>query len=119
MQAVDKAKELIFFNEEPTDGQAKLLQSIGELVEARILGRLFALMEKPPDSVPGELEHVAVELIVRRFNRIGSEGLQSESISGHQATYLTGDMDGYDDDIREWARANDEESGKRGKVRFL
>ncbi|WP_066924680.1 phage head-tail connector protein [Murdochiella massiliensis] len=119
MQAVDKAKALIFFNDEPTDGQAKLLLSIGEIVEARILGRLFALMEKPPDSVPSELEYVVVELIVRRFNRVGSEGLESESISGHKAEYKADGLDGFEDDIKEWAKAHDEWTGKRGKVRFL
>lgn len=119
MSAVEKAQELIFFDAEPTEGQKKLLQSIGDLTESKILGRLSALMETPPAQLPVELSHIAVEMIVRRFNRIGSEGLKSESISGHKAEYSTDDLSDFTDELKKWAEAHNEDSYKQGKVRFL
>lgn len=117
MEAVEKAQALIFMDTEPTEGQRKLLRSIGDIVEARILGRLCALMDNPPDHVPEELSYITAELIVRRFNRIGSEGLSSESISGHRAEYQDDDMTGYLQDLRDWAEAQEEDSGKRRATR--
>ena len=40
-------------------------------------------------SLPAELEWIATELTIERFNRIGSEGIQSESVDGKSTTYIT------------------------------
>ena len=42
-------------------------------------------------KVPLSLEYVVDEATIRRFNRIGSEGMKSESVEGHSVTYLDED----------------------------
>lgn len=42
-------------------------------------------------KIPIELEYIVDEATIRRFNRIGSEGMKSESVEGHSVTYIDGD----------------------------
>ena len=44
------------------------------------------------DTCPVELDWITVELVVQRFNRIGSEGLSAESIDGKQSTYIDDEL---------------------------
>ena len=42
-------------------------------------------------EIPVELEYIVDEATIRRFNRIGSEGMKSESVEGHSVTYIDED----------------------------
>lgn len=108
---LERATELIFYDQPPTPGQSILLENIAALVDARIVGRL------PVPAVPKELEHIAVEMIVRRFNRVGSEGMSAESVEGHSATYTESDMREFEEAIDAWVDAQEDMSRK--VVRFL
>ena len=44
------------------------------------------------DTCPVELDWVVVELVIQRFNRIGSEGLSSESVDGGANTYIDDEL---------------------------
>ena len=115
---LERATELIFFDQPPTPGQAKLLENIAALVDARIMGRLPAMIgDTAITAVPKELEHIAVEMIVRRFNRIGSEGMSKESVEGYSATYTESDMREFEEAIDAWVDA--QEVMSRKVVRFL
>ena len=115
---LERATELIFYDQFPTLGQAKLLENIAELVDARIMGRLPAMIGGMPVlEVPKELEHIAVEMVIRRFNRIGSEGMSAESVEGHSATYTEADMREFEAAIDAWVDA--QEVMSRKVVRFL
>ncbi|WP_435029301.1 phage head-tail connector protein [Levyella massiliensis] len=119
MSAVEKATRLIFYDVEANDGQKNLLHEIGGLVTARLLSRLEAGGVKNLAAVPDALEYIAVELIVRRFNRIGSEGMASESVEGHSATYQENDLQDFEPAIATWIDDQVDIDGKRGVVRFL
>lgn len=115
---LERATELIFYDQSPTPGQAKLLENIAALAEARIVGRLPAMIgDMLVTETPKELEHIAVEMIVRRFNRIGSEGMSAESVEGHSATYTEADMREFEAAIDAWVDA--QEVMSRKVVRFL
>ena len=115
---LERATELIFYDQPPTPGQSILLENIAELVDARIMGRLPAMIgDMPIPEVPKELEHIAVEMIVRRFNRVGSEGMSAESVEGHSATYTESDMREFEAAIDDWVDA--QEVMNRKVVRFL
>ena len=43
-------------------------------------------------SVPTQFEWIILELAVQRFNRIGSEGMSSESVDGNQNTYIDDEL---------------------------
>lgn len=66
--------------------------------------------------VPDELSYIVSELVVIRYNRIGSEGLTNESVDGYSATY-SDDMTNYILAIN--AYLNTVRLPKTGVVRFL
>lgn len=41
------------------------------------------------DDIPEELKWVVVEVAIARYNRIGSEGIKSESVDGVSSSYET------------------------------
>ena len=72
-------------------------------------------------EVPLELEYIVDEATIRRFNRIGSEGMKSESVEGHSVTYLDEDeLAPYESAIVAYLEAQlPEPSRKPGVVYFL
>lgn len=68
-------------------------------------------------TVPSDLDHVVTEAAIARYNRIGSEGMSSESLDGHSAAYTENILDQYDGEIRRVAfGANNPAHPKGGKV---
>src|SRR5699024_8778795 len=51
---------------------------------------LLSLLKKVNDEmedVPLELDYIIQEITIRRFNRLGSEGMKSESVEGHSVNF--------------------------------
>ena len=46
-------------------------------------------------ELPKQLEFVLVELSIKRFNRIGSEGFTSETVDGKTMSYEESEFEGY------------------------
>ena len=59
----------------------KLLNEIIEITEYKILNYINK------KTLPTELEFILIELVISRFNRIGSEGIASESVDGKSVSY--------------------------------
>lgn len=86
-----------------TDQQLTVIYNI---VEKRILIRLLA-HGIDVKAVPKELDYILDELIIRRFNRIGSEGMESEktdSYSGGSVKYIKDDMAEFESDFKAYAK---------------
>ena len=66
---------------------------------------------------PTELKYIVIEVAVKRFNRIGSEGFDSHTVEGESITLNDKDFDSFENDIQAWLDAQKEST--RGKVRFL
>ena len=61
-------------------------------------------------SLPTQFEWIVIELAVQRYNRIGSEGMVSESIDGGSNTY-------YDDDLSPFYKfLDDYKDAKNGNI---
>ena len=90
---------------------------IYDMYEKRLLRRIQRSL---PDTVtiPPELEYILTECTIARYNRIGSEGMQSESMDGHSANYVDKDLRDYEPDILDYL-SEGVDDGKRGRVRFL
>ncbi len=103
-------KGLLGFANDETDNDAKLNTLISFAV-ARLKLRLGGI--EPPET----MDYIIVELVIKRFNRIGSEGLDSHSVEGESLTFSDDDFKEFDTEIQAFLDAQKE--GTRGKVRFI
>ena len=67
----------------------------------------------PPDS----MNHIIIEVAIRRFNKLGSEGMGSHSVEGESITFTDDDFAPFSGEIQ--AFLNSQKESARGKVRFL
>lgn len=95
-------------NETSQDDKLKLIISAATARLQVLLGGV-----EPPDS----LDYIICEVSVRRYNRIGSEGMTSHSVEGESITFTDNDFAGFEDDIQ--AYLDTQKESKRGRVRFL
>jgi hypothetical protein len=95
------------------DLQNEVLGIIIENVESH----LKALLTK--EEVPEKLNFIVEEISVRRFNRIGTEGMQSESVEGHSISFydLKDEFVPYESIIA--AHKEPPEKPGRGRVMFI
>ena len=88
------------------EGNENLIYEIVNITEAKILNYINAT------EMPKELEFVLIELSVQRFNRIGSEGIASESIDGKSVSY-DDDFTGYKHYLDDYISRNSVRKGYR------
>ena len=87
----------IFLN---VENQDELLLEIVDITKEKVLSYLNV------DEIPSKLDWIIIELSVIRFNKIGSEGLKSESSDGVANTYLEDDLDKYKPFLDEYIKEN-------------
>ena len=89
-----------------------------EIIERWTKERLASLLSV--SEIPTEFEYISYEVTLKRFNRIGQEGMQSYSQEGLSMTFPDSDFSEYRREIDEF---KDQEKGllgpRKGKVRFL
>lgn len=68
-------------------------------------------------DVPESLNYVVTEVSVKRFNRIGSEGITSHTVEGESMSFTDDDFTEFAGDIQ--AYLDSVAAAKKGKVRFL
>lgn len=95
-------------------GSDSLLNAIIALTQSRLKVLLGGA-----NAVPESLVYIVTEVSIRRFNRIGSEGLQSHSVEGETMTWPDDDFAPFDDDIQAYLDAQKDAGTSRGRVRFL
>lgn len=85
------------------------------LIISSAMARLKVLLGgmEPPES----LEYIVVDVSVRRFNRIGSEGMTSHTVEGESISFSDSDFAGFEDDIQAYLDTQSEST--RGRVRFF
>ena len=88
------------------EGNENLIYEIVNITESKILNYINA------SEMPYELEFVLIELSVQRFNRIGSEGIASESIDGKSVSY-DDDFTGYKHYLDDYISRNSVRKGYR------
>lgn len=88
-----------------------LLKLLISMTTARLKGLLGGI--EPPES----MDYIITEVTIKRFNRIGSEGLSSHSVEGESLSFNDNDFAEFAEDIQDFL-AKQKESTK-GRVRFL
>ena len=94
------------------------VDTIYSMYEKRLLSRLdkelLEVIEIPP-----QLEYVLTECTIARYNRIGSEGMESESMDGHSAKYVDRDLSDYEGELQSYIDSLIIVPPTKGVVRFL
>lgn len=90
-----------------------------EVIERRTNERMKTLLNTK--EVPKEFETVVYEVSLKRFNRIGQEGMQSYSQEGLSMAFPDSDFSEYQNEIDEFKRKDQEElyKPKRGRFKFI
>lgn len=92
--------------------QDTLLEALLDITSARLESRIGA------DTVPEQLIPVVIEVVIARYNRIGSEGPTSHSVEGESMNWSNDDdFAPYEKDIQKWLSA--QKGNKQGVVRFI
>ena len=84
----------------------ELLLEILDITKSKILNYINE------SELPLGLEFVLIELAIQRFNRIGSEGIASESIDGKSVSY-DDDFTGYKHYLDDYISRNSIQKGYR------
>ena len=87
-----------------------VIEDCVDVATSRLLVRIGA------EVVPEQLGYIVREVAVRRYNRIGSEGVASHTVEGESMSWNEDDFEPFEADINAYLAAN--HAGKP-KIRFL
>lgn len=89
-----------------------------EVIERRTESRLASILGV--SEVPGALEYILYEVVTKRLNRIGNEGMKSYSQEGLSMAFPESDFAEYQGEINDWLNAQEDDEGevKRGRFRL-
>ena len=85
--------------------QDELLTEIVNIIEEKILSYMQV------KTIPNNLSWIVIEMAIARFNRIGSEGLTTESVDGKQNSYVEDELAQYKHYLNEYMRQNTKNKG--------
>ncbi|WP_165625354.1 phage head-tail connector protein [Staphylococcus aureus] len=88
MNFLKTLKTRIGIDDEQQDEQLKVIIS-------NVEKELLAMLPTIEDTIPEEIEFIVVEVSTKRYNRIGAEGMTSETQDGHSSSYELNDFDEY------------------------
>lgn len=75
------------------------------VIERRTKERLSSLLES--EEVPEKLEYISYEVTLKRFNRIGQEGMSSYTQEGLSMAFPDSDFSEYQQEIDDYVKKND------------
>lgn len=79
----------------------------------------FKLSLSEDESIPTDLAFIALEVCVRRYNRISNEGMASYSQEGQSITFNSSDFDDFMGDINAWREQNGKNVKSLGRAQFF
>ena len=71
------------------------------------------------EALPKELEYIVEELSIDRYNRIGSEGLNSENSDGVSFSYNNNLLNSYKDDLDRYIDKKKSASNNRVRMQLI
>ena len=79
----------------------------------------FKLGLKAGVSIPDVLDYIALEVSVKRYNRLANEGMSSYAQEGQSITFSANDFDEFANDIDAWKDENGVKDNNSGRFLFL
>lgn len=105
--------------------QVKRLLGIQDDLQDEVIADIIAITQKRllvklPDAlvVPSDLEYIVAEVAVKRFRRLGSEGMAKKSLEGLTNEFTLSDFEDYEDDIALYLKPDDDGNASAGTVLF-
>lgn len=105
---LSEVKLLLGIEDSSRDSLLELLISTAKARLKTLLGGL-----EPPDS----LSYIVRDVAIIRFNKIGSEGVNSHTVEGETMSFTDDDFGQFTDEIQAFLATQKEST--RGRVRFL
>ena len=87
-----------------------VIENCVDVATSRLLIRIGA------ETVPEQLGYIVREVAVRRYNRIGSEGVSSHTVEGESMSWNEDDFAAFESDINAYLAAN---HAGNPKIKFL
>ena len=114
---LEKLKRKLSFSVVDEEKDALLLDLIGDTMDHfRLIAE--SLSGTYPEAIPIKFEFIIKEVAEKRFNRIGSEGMKSESIDGHSVSYEEQKYD-FDPYLANIERTYDVTKSRDGRMYFI
>lgn len=79
----------------------------------------FKLGLKAVVSIPDVLDYIALEVSVKRYNRLANEGMSSYTQEGQSITFSANDFDEFANDIDAWKDENGVKDNNSGRFLFI
>ena len=102
LERMDKLR-LLIKGDKFDSSSDELIQTLIEVAESRfmlIVNRIQRRLGLPKTGGPPEgLNWIIDEVVIRRFNRLGSEGYDSQSVEGHSISFTQDEFLDFEDDI--------------------
>lgn len=92
--------------------QDKVIDIIIKNVQSHL--KIWLKQHADMDSIPSELDFIVEEMAISRFQKLGSEGMASESVEGRSVTYNEDDFNPYRSILETYIPRKE----RRGKVIF-
>lgn len=109
---ITRIKSILGIEDDHIDGQITAIASVTQERLSFLLGGVA--------EIPIEMGYIADEVTIRRFNRIGSEGLSSHRVEGETMEWSDDDFAPFMGDIKRYLLSSDNtKRNGRGGVRFL
>lgn len=109
---ITRIKSILGIEDDHIDGQITAIASVTQERLSFLLGGVA--------EIPIEMGYIADEVTIRRFNRIGSEGLSSHRVEGETMEWSDDDFAPYMADIKRYLLSSGSaRRNGRGVVRFL
>ncbi len=102
---------LLGLPEELDEATEKMLLTILKAAKQRLKFKLDGL--EPPE----ELNYIIVDISIKRFNRIGSEGTTIHQVEGESRSFADDDFAEYEEDIKRYL--DKQKDVQKGRMRFI
>ncbi|KAA4132191.1 phage head-tail adapter protein [Parabacteroides distasonis] len=97
MQIIEQVKALLDIDDNLQDNRLSVIQN---LTEAHF--KAFSNQ----DTIPEKLQYIIVEVMVKRFNKLGSEGMTTQNVEGLSMTFEIDDFSEYEKVIKQHFSSN-------------
>lgn len=89
------------------------------IIKTTVQALRFKLALASSETFPSDLSYIALEVCIKRFNRLKNEGMASYTQEGESITFNSNDFDDFQSDINAWKERNGKNAQTLGRGYFF